>query len=68
MITVKAIYDGQDVKSVEPIPLKEKVNVLVVFPDISTKYSPQEARRLLRGSGSVLLPFTYGTKNKKKFK
>jgi len=51
MKAVKAIYDGHDVKLMEPIPLKGKTDVLVVFPDISGKVSSQEARRLLRGSG-----------------
>ena len=51
MKAVKAIYDGHDVKLMEPIPLKGKTDVLVVFPDISEKVSSQEARRLLRGSG-----------------
>ena len=51
MKAIKAIYDGQDVKLVEPVPLKGKMDVLVVFPDMSKKFSPQEARRLLRGSG-----------------
>lgn len=51
MKAVKAIYDGQEVKLVESVPLEGKTDVLVVFPDISRKFSPQEARRLLRGSG-----------------
>ena len=51
MKAVKAIYDGHDVKLMEPVPLKEKTDVLVVFPDISEKVSPQNARKLLRGSG-----------------
>lgn len=51
MKAVKAIYDGHDVKLVEPVTLKGKTDVLVVFPDISEKKSSQDARRLLRGSG-----------------
>jgi len=51
MKAVKAIYDGHDVKLMEPVPLKGKTDVLVVFPDISEKVSPRDARRLLRGSG-----------------
>ena len=51
MKAVKAIYNGHDVKLMEPIPLKGTTDVLVVFPDISDKLSSQEARRLLRGSG-----------------
>jgi hypothetical protein len=51
MKAVKAIYDGHDVKLMEPVPLTKKTDVLVVFPDISEKISSQEARRLLRGSG-----------------
>lgn len=51
MKAVKAIYDGHAVKLMEPVPSKKKTDVLVVFPDVSEKMSPQEARRLLRGSG-----------------
>ena len=51
MKAVKAIYDGHEVKLIEQAPLKKKTDVLVVFPDIFEKTSPQEARRLLRGSG-----------------
>jgi len=51
MKAVKAIYDGHDVKLMEPVQLREKTDVLVVFPDISEKISPRDARRLLRGSG-----------------
>ena len=51
MKAVKAIYDGHDVKLMEPVPLKGNTDVLVVFPDISKKVSPRDARRLLRGSG-----------------
>lgn len=51
MKAIKAIYDGHDVKLMEHVQLKKKTDVLVVFPDILEKTSPQEARRLLRGSG-----------------
>lgn len=51
MKAVKAVYDGHDVKLMEPVPLKGKTDVLVVFPDILEKLSAPEARRLLRGSG-----------------
>ena len=51
MKAVKAIFDGHDVTFVEPAPTKGKTEVLVVFPSNSEKVSPQEARRLLRGSG-----------------
>ncbi len=51
MKAVKAIYDGHDVKLMEPVPLKGKTDVLVVFPDTTEKISPGDARRLLRGSG-----------------
>jgi len=51
MKAVKAIYDGHDVKLMEQFPLKEKTDVLVVFPDIVEKMSSQTARKLLRGSG-----------------
>jgi len=51
MKAVKVIFDGHDVKLMEPVPLKGNTDVLVVFPDISKKVSPRDARRLLRGSG-----------------
>ncbi len=51
MKAVKAIYDGHDVKLMEPVPSTKKTDVLVVFPDNSEKICPQEARKLLRGSG-----------------
>jgi hypothetical protein len=51
MKAIKAIYDGHDVKLTEPVPLKGKTDVLVVFPDVFEKISSREARRLLRGSG-----------------
>lgn len=51
MKAVKAVYDGHDVKLMEPVPLKGKTDVLVVFPDILENISAPEARRLLRGSG-----------------
>lgn len=51
MKAVKAIFDGNDIKLVDPVPSKAKTEVLVVFPNNSEKVSPQEARRLLRGSG-----------------
>jgi hypothetical protein len=51
MKAVKAIYDGHDVKLMELVSLKGKTDVLVVFPDVSEKVSPRDARRLLRGSG-----------------
>ena len=51
MKTVKAFFDGNVVKLIEPVPSREKTDVLVVFPDNPKKITPQEARRLLRGSG-----------------
>lgn len=51
MKAVKAIFDGQDITLVEPVPSKVKTEVLVVFPSNSEKVSSSEARRFLRGSG-----------------
>lgn len=51
MKAVKAIYDGHEIRLVEPMPLQEKTEVLVLFPDNAEKVSPSEARRLLRGAG-----------------
>ena len=51
MKAIKAFFDGHDIKLTEPAPSGGKTEVLVVFPDYSKQISPQEARRLLRGSG-----------------
>ncbi len=51
MQAIRAIYDGHDIKPVEPIKSHEKTEVLVIFPDEESKYSAAEAMKLLRGSG-----------------
>jgi hypothetical protein len=51
MQVVKAIYDGYDIKAVEPIKTKRKTEVLVIFPNEVEKIGSAEARKLLRGSG-----------------
>ena len=51
MKVVKALFNGQDIQPIEPIKMTRKTEVLVIFPNDAEKYAPEEARRLLRGSG-----------------
>lgn len=51
MQVVRAVFNGHDIKPIEPIRTKKTTEVLVIFPDDVEKYTPEEARRLLRGSG-----------------
>lgn len=51
MIVVKALFDGHDIKPIEPIKTKKKTEVLVIFPNDIERFDSEEARRLLRGSG-----------------
>lgn len=51
MQVVRAVFNGHDIKPIEPIKTKKTTEVLVIFPDDVEKYTPEEARRLLRGSG-----------------
>lgn len=51
MQAVKALFDGQVIKLIEPVKTKKITEVLVIFPDDIEKIPPAEARKLLRGSG-----------------
>ena len=51
MQVIRAIYDGYDIKPIEPIKVKRKTEVLVIFPNNPEQMSPSEARRLLKGRG-----------------
>lgn len=51
MQAIKAIFDGRNIKPMEPIKMKNKTEVLVIFPDITERIASSEARRLLRGAG-----------------
>ena len=51
MKVVKALFNGQDIQPIEPIKMKRKTEVLVIFPNDSKIFAPEEARKLLRGSG-----------------
>lgn len=51
MQVVRALFDGHDIKPIEPIKTKKKTEVLIIFPNKPEEMSPSEARRLLRGSG-----------------
>jgi hypothetical protein len=43
--------DGHDIIAVEPIKIKRKTEVPVIFPNEVEKIESAEARKLLRGSG-----------------
>jgi len=51
MRVIRAIFDGNEIKPVDPIQTRNRTEVLVIFPDEKGKLAPGEARRLLRGSG-----------------
>ncbi len=51
MQVVRALFDGNDIKPIEPIKTKKKTEVLVIFPNETDRVAPEVARRLLRGSG-----------------
>ena len=38
MQAVRAIFDGQDIKLLEPVKTHEKTEVLVIFPDEESKF------------------------------
>lgn len=51
MQAIRTIFNGHDIKLIEPIKTHERTEVLVIFPDEEAKYSAAEAMKLLRGSG-----------------
>ena len=51
MQVVRAFFDGHNIKPIEPIKKKKTTEVLVIFPNDVERFSPEEARRLLRGAG-----------------
>jgi predicted DNA-binding antitoxin AbrB/MazE fold protein len=51
MHVIRAIYDGHEIKPIEPLTLKRKTEVLVILPDEAPQCTSVEARRCLRGSG-----------------
>ncbi len=51
MQVVRALFDGHDIRPIEPIKSNKKSEVLVIFPSDIERVDPEEARRLLRGSG-----------------
>lgn len=51
MQAIRAIYDGQNIKPLDPIKTDQKTEVLIIFPDSVEKISPVTARGLLRGAG-----------------
>ncbi|MCK4766199.1 MAG: hypothetical protein KAW12_28645 [Candidatus Aminicenantes bacterium] len=51
MQVVRALFDGHDIKPIEPIKATGKTEVLVIFPNQVEKIDPKRAGKLLRGSG-----------------
>lgn len=51
MQVVRALYDGRDIRPMEPIKAKKQTEVLVIFPNKEEGMNPETARKLLRGSG-----------------
>ena len=51
MQVVKALFDGRQIKPVDPIKTKKPTEVLIIFPNDSDKIAPARARELLRGAG-----------------
>lgn len=55
MKIIRAFFDGQEIKPIEPIKTKKKTEILVIFPNDIEKnietFTHEEARALLRGSG-----------------
>jgi hypothetical protein len=52
MRAVKALYNGQSIiLPLEPVPTKENMEVIVIFPVDENRIAPTEARARLRGSG-----------------
>ena len=50
MQVIRAIFDGREIKPVEPIRTKRETEVLVIFPNDNDKIAPDQARSILRGS------------------
>ena len=51
MQVVKAIFNGENIYPIDPIHVKKKTEVLVIFPTEEKTCPPEEARKRLRGSG-----------------
>jgi len=51
MLTVKGIFDGQEIKPIEPIPLNAPTEVIILFMDKENDVSlAAKARHKLRAS------------------
>jgi hypothetical protein len=50
MKVVRALFDGRDIKFIDPIKTEKKTEVLVIFPNDTEKFASEEARRFLKGS------------------
>jgi len=50
MLAIKGIYDGTEIKPLEPIPFKDNVNVIITFLKDAKKTKAMKNWRDLRGS------------------
>jgi len=50
MLAIKGIYDGTAIKPIEPIPFKEKMEVIITFLNDNQKAKKGKYWRNLRGS------------------
>lgn len=51
MKVARGLFDGEKIKLIEPISIKEKTDVIIIFPDEIKKYNSEIARKFLRGKG-----------------
>ena len=51
MQVFKALFDGYEIKLIDPIKTKKKTEILVIFPNEVEKLPFAEARKLLKGCG-----------------
>jgi hypothetical protein len=50
MLAIKGIYDGKDIKPLEPIPIQKRTEVIITFLDNIKKRKNDKDWRTLRGS------------------
>jgi len=50
MLAIKGIYDGTVIRPLEPVPFKERMEVIITFLDNFQKTKPGKNWRNLRGS------------------
>lgn len=48
MQVIKAIYDGNVIRLIEPVKIKKNLELFIIIPDEEADISPKDARKLLR--------------------